>query len=281
MKTTQKIHLVIIDPQNDFMDRVDGIVGFIPALPVPGATADMQRLAAFIAGNGEKLEDIHVTMDSHQVIDISHPMWWKDAKGNPPPPFTQIIADDVEAGIWTTRDPGVRTRSLQYLRTLEQNKKKRHTVWTEHCIIGTPGHAIQADLMKALLDWQRNEYAMLDVVTKGTNPYTEHYGGLMAEVEDPTDPTTLLNTKLLETLEKADVVLVAGEALSHCVMETVNQIIDNIGTQHLSKIHIMTDCSSSIAAIPNVIDFPALTAAWIKDIQKKGVQLTTSTTFFN
>ena len=70
MKST-KVHLVIIDPQNDFMDSPQS------ALPVAGANADMDRLAEFIRTNGKKLEDIHVTLDSHQVVDIAHPAWWR------------------------------------------------------------------------------------------------------------------------------------------------------------------------------------------------------------
>lgn len=252
-----------------------------PALPVPGATEDMKRLAVFVKKHGDRLEDIHVTMDSHQEIDVAHPVWYKNSKGETPQPFSVISVSDFEQGIWTTRDPNARVRTLEYLRELERNGKKLLTVWNPHCRVGTFGHAIQADLMEALLEWQIKEYAMVDFVTKGTNPYTEHYGALMAEVPDPTDPTTQLNTDLLDTLQKADVILIAGEALSHCVMETLNQIMDNIGNDHLKKIQILTDCTSSIPAIPGVIDFPALSQAWLKDIQTKGVQLTTSTTFFN
>lgn len=62
-----KVHLVIIDPQIDFMDSKGS------ALPVPGANADMNRLAAMIGRVGNKLEDIHVTLDSHRIIDIAHP----------------------------------------------------------------------------------------------------------------------------------------------------------------------------------------------------------------
>ncbi len=274
MKKSQKIHLVVIDPQNDFMDAKGS------ALPVPGATEDMKRLALFISNYGDRLEDIHVTMDSHQVVDIAHPAWWRNSKGESPAPFTIINADDIESGIWTPRDPNARVRSLDYVRKLETGGKKMLCIWPPHCLIGTVGHSVQKDLVDVLLAWQEKEYAMVDFVTKGTNPYTEHYGGLMAEVPDPTDPTSQLNTKLLETLQKADIILIAGEALSHCVMETLNQITDNIGTDHLKKIQILTDCSSPVGAIPGV-DFPAIAAQWLKDIQKKGVQCTTTTTFFN
>ena len=59
----EKAHLLLIDPQNDFMD-IQGAT-----LPVTGANDDMKRVAAFIDRLGSKLFDIHVTLDSHHVCD--------------------------------------------------------------------------------------------------------------------------------------------------------------------------------------------------------------------
>jgi len=280
MKST-KVHLVIIDPQNDFMDSPNS------ALPVAGANADMDRLAEFIKTNGRKLEDIHVTLDSHQEIDIAHPAWWRKADGSMVSPFTLIKADDIEAGIYTPRDQRQYKRSLEYARQLEKNGKYMLFIWPAHCRIGTWGHGVQPNLMNALTEWCVSEHAMVDFVTKGTNPFTEHYGGLQAEVPDATDSSTQLNTKLLSILQQADVILIAGEALSHCVKETINQIADNIGDEHIKKIQILTDATSPVAAAKdaqgNLLspDFPAIAQEWLRDIQKRGVQLTTTTTFFN
>ena len=113
------------------------------------------------------------------------------------------------------------------------------------------------------------------------SPYTEHYGGLLAEVPDSQDPSTQLNTHLLQTLQEADIILIAGEALSHCVKETLDQIADNIGPEHVKKIQILTDCTSPVPAAPGGPDFPVIAQQWLKDIQKRGVQLTTTTSFFN
>lgn len=274
VKKGQVIHLVCIDPQGDFMDLKGS------ALPVPGANADMDRLAEFIRKYGNKLEDIHVTMDSHQEIAIFHPAWWIDANGKNPDIFTLIMADDVKAGIWKTRDRQQFNRSLAYVEELEKTSKNRLCIWPPHCRIGTAGHSIQTNLMAALSEWQKKEYAMVDFVTKGTNPYTEHYGALQAEVPDAKDPQSQLNTRLLETLADADVILIAGEALSHCVKETLTQIVENIGSEHVKKIKILMDCTSCIPALPSV-DFPAITEAWLKEMKALGVETTTSTTFFS
>ena len=271
---TKKIHLVVIDPQNDFMDLPQS------KLAVAGANADMDRLATFVRTHGKRLEEIHVTLDSHQVVDIAHPAWWRDAQGKQVQPFTLIKADDIRAGIYVPRDPGQLKRSLAYAEALEKTGKYFLFIWPEHCLIGTWGHGIQENLANALNEWQRDEYAMVDYVTKGSNPFTEHYGGLMAEVPDPNDPSTQLNTGLINTLQTADIILIAGEALSHCVMATINQIADNIGEDHIGKMVILTDATSPVAQAPGGPDFPKMAADWLVDIQKRGVQVSTTTNFF-
>ena len=77
---TRTVHLLAIDPQNDFCDLPaawhsrDPHSGAVtaPALPVPGAHADMQRLAAFIRAQGAGIDHITVTLDSHQRYDVGH-----------------------------------------------------------------------------------------------------------------------------------------------------------------------------------------------------------------
>jgi nicotinamidase-related amidase len=62
---TVNIQAVIVDPQNDFCDSKG-------TLYVNGGEKDMTRLAKMIERIGGKLDDIHITMDSHRLIDISH-----------------------------------------------------------------------------------------------------------------------------------------------------------------------------------------------------------------
>jgi nicotinamidase-related amidase len=273
-----KIHLVIIDPQNDFMDLPKS------KLPVSGANADMNRLAEFVRTNGSKLSDIHVTLDSHQQVHIANPIWWVNpVTGKNPDPFTQVTSSDITAGIWTTRDPNPKTRKrcFDYVEALEKNKKKVLTIWNPHCQIGTWGHSVQENLSDALADWQVNRFKEIDFVTKGSNPWTEHYGALMAEVPDSDDDTTSLNSKFIEVLATADIILIAGEALSHCVMETLNQIVDNIGDEHIKKIQILTDATSSIGHYAPGPDFPAISKLWLEDMKSRGVQTTTTDMFFS
>ncbi|MCX6744865.1 MAG: hypothetical protein NTX82_05055 [Candidatus Parcubacteria bacterium] len=268
-----KIHLLIIDPQNDFMD-IDGA-----ALPVTGAKDDMVKLAGLINRVGRKLADIHVTLDSHRLIDIAHPLWWVDQNGNNPAPFTIINVDDVANRIWVPRNPKFYDRCLAYVRELKRKDKNVLCVWPPHCLIGTPGGNVYPELNDALRLWEAKEYADVDFVTKGSNPWTEHYGAMEAEVPDPEDPSTQLNTNFLNMLETADIVAIAGEALSHCVKSTVTQIADNIGEEHIKKFQILTDCTSPVGAVPGGPDFPAIAQQWLREIEKRGMTLTTSDDF--
>lgn len=194
-------------------------------------------------------------------------------------PFTIISADDVANGIWMPRNPQFRERSLAYVKALAQSGKYPLCIWPPHCLIGTWGHNVQTDLNDALQQWSGKEFAVVDYVTKGSNPWTEHYGALMAEVPDPEDPTTMINRDFLDMLQQADIVAVAGEALSHCVKETVTQIAENIGEEHIKKFVILTDCTSPVGAVPNGPDFPAIAQGWLKEMEQKGMQLMAADAF--
>ena len=256
------IHLLIIDPQNDFCSA-DG------SLSVTGADEDMKRLSSFIEANGKKM-DIHVTMDTHHLFDIAHPIFWMDGDGNEPKPFTIITEDDVKDGKWRAKNPVFQKTALEYVQKLTANDRYPLCIWPPHCLIGTPGHNIFEDVMEALLNWE-GSFGTVDYVTKGSNMFTEHYSAVMADVEDSADPTTALNTRLIDILEKADMVFVAGEASSHCVANTMTDIIDNFGEDSAKKVTLLTDCMSPVPG------FEALADNFFDDMKKRGVKLEKST----
>ncbi len=294
-----KAHLLIIDPQNDFMDILAGKndhVGFtvhLPdgadlnfrsGLPVTGALDDAKRTASLIDRIGTKLQKIHVTLDSHHPVDIGHPVFWMDANGKMPAPMTLITADAIEDGTWTTRIPSLRDYALKYARSLEAAGKFQIMAWSLHCLIGTWGHNVQEDLAKALDRWSVARVRNVDYVTKGTNVLTEHYGALLAEVPVANDPSTQLNGRFLQMLQEADIIAVAGEASSHCVKATVEQVAEHIGEEHIKKFHILTDCMSPVPAItaPDgtvIVDFPAIAEQFQQDMAARGMTLTTSAEF--
>lgn len=255
----EKLHLVIIDPQRDFCDPAG-------ALAVQGADQDMKRLAALIDRIGPRLFDIHCTLDTHHFFDISHPVFWVDSFGNHPAPFTIITRADVENGAWRTTNPGFQDHGLKYVGKLEANKRYPLCIWPPHCLIGSVGHGVDPRLMDAFLTWEKEQIGMVDFVTKGSNFRTEHYSAVKADVPDPDDPTTMLNMRLIRALEQADMILLAGEASSHCLKFTVEDIADTFDEKHVRKMILITDCCSPVTG------FETQAEEFIEQMRKRGMQ---------
>lgn len=263
-----RTQLLIIDPQNDFCD-VPGA-----SLPVQGANADLDRLAALVDRYGAQLDAIHVTLDSHNPLHIAHPVWWRNAAGAAPAPFTVISEADITSGRWRAHDPAQQAHSAAYVAALAQRGRYQLVVWPEHCLIGGWGHNVQARLFEALGNWGRSQRKAPHFLPKGSNPGTEHYSAIAAEVPDPDDPTTLPNQPLLARLAEADTIVVAGQALSHCVASTVRDLADHLGPEGVSKLLLLTDCSSPVPG------FEALGQAFVKELSQRGMRLADSRTLF-
>ena len=260
------VQLLVIDPQNDFCDPGG-------ALSVPGAEADMDRLAVLVHRLRDRLTDVHVTLDSHRRVDISHPLWFRDSDGGHPAPFTVITAAELRAGRWTTTHPGAWDRTVAYLDALEAGGRYPHVVWPEHCLIGTEGHAVHPLLMESLAEWE-SRFALVDFVTKGSNPWTEHFSAVQAEVPDPEDPSTQVNATLVRTLEEADVILLAGEASSHCLANTVRDIAAQFSDPTwVRKLVLLEDATSPVPGFePYATDF-------LRDMTALGMSTTTTDRF--
>jgi nicotinamidase-related amidase len=264
---SKRIELLIIDPQVDFCDPKLG------ALYVPGAEHDMSRLAGMVRRLKSRLDDIHVTLDSHHFIHIAHPIFWKDTHGQHPAVFSGITRADVEQGVWTPTVPGMYRRALDYVRRLEQNGRYGLTIWPPHCLIGSHGHIVFPELFTALTEWEQR-FAVVDYVTKGSNILTEHYSAVQADVPDPADASTQINARLIRTLENADVIAIAGEARTHCVANTVRDIANNFGDDSfISKLVLLTDASSDIPG------FESHAQSFLAEMTGRGMQLSTTPEF--
>jgi nicotinamidase-related amidase len=258
---------LIIDPQRDFCDAVTG------SLYVPGAESDMVRLAAMLTRLASSIDAIHVTLDSHHAVDIAHPIWWRDPDGQQPAPFTIITASDLASGRWTTSQPESLARSRDYVESLERHGRYPLCIWPYHCLIGTSGHSVAFPLAEALTTWERDRMTPVDYVWKGANIWTENYSAIRADVPDPTDPATQTNTALLDSLETADLIFVAGEAGSHCVANTVRDIADVRGDTLLRKMVLLTD------AVSPVTGFESLQADFLAQMTERGLRTSTTVEF--
>lgn len=275
----RRIHLVIVDPQNDFCDLPadhcpalpGGGAGFrAPALAVAGAHADMLRLSALIAEGGDGLTEISVTLDSHHHVDIAHPTFWLADGGAGVAPFTRIRAADVRTGRYAPRDGTALPRVLAYLEALEAAGRYVHMVWPVHCEIGTWGHNVHEDVRRAYNRWEEKYGRIVAKVIKGTNPWTEHYSVIQAEVPVADDASTQLNTAFVERIRQADRVLFGGEAASHCVRATVEHLVGILPASEAGKLVLLTDCMSPVTG------FAGQCEAFIDAVRGRGVRIARS-----
>jgi len=270
----KNLHLLVIDPQNDFCDLPHDYLGYdsqkqeklFPALAVPGAHADMQRVAHLIKSGAAGLSAISVTLDSHHHYDIAHPGFWIRAGQQAVSPLTVITAQAVRNADYLPRNINALPRVLAYLDALEKNARYQLMVWPVHCEIGSWGHNVHADVRHAYNSWEKMHCKIVQKIYKGSNPWTEHYSAIMAEVPDDSDPETQINHQLIQTLSDADSVYIAGLASSHCVKATTEHVVEHFAAASLSKLILLTDCMSPVSG------FEVVHGQFINDMRARGVQ---------
>ena len=137
------VAVLLIDPQVDFHPG--------GSLAIETANDDSDRLAKLIRENPSAITQITVTLDTHQRLHIANPQFWRSGTGDgaPPAPFTIIEAADLEAGTWKTARAEHAEWALSYARALDAGGRFKICVWPEHCLIGTPGHAVVPQINEA------------------------------------------------------------------------------------------------------------------------------------
>lgn len=239
MEKLMNVHLLIIDPQNDFC---------LPSgnLSIPNADNDMVTLAQFVEKNRDKINDISLTLDSHHYYDISHPSFWFNPETcDRPEPFTIITSQDLKDGKWKTSDEDFEDFAMAYVSKLEDNEKYPLCIWPPHCLIGTEGHNVFSILQEKLQTWEVANKQVVNYINKGVNPYTEHYSAVKAEIPLVEDQSTTTNTRLVSELNEADIILLSGQASSHCVANTYYDLINYLPTL-APRIHILKDTMSPV-----------------------------------
>ena len=259
----KRIHLLIIDPQIDFCDP-NG------ALYVHGADADMKRLSGFIRRMIGRLTSIQVTLDSHHLVDVAHPPFWRTADGEHPEPFTVVQVSDVTSGRLNPTQYQMRSRMIDYVKTLERNGRYQLCIWPPHCLIGSTGAAVYPEVLDALGAWETTWVKPVDFSMKGTNIYTEHYSAIQAEVPDSADMSTVSNMRIINAVKNSDEVLVAGEAGSHCLANTVRDLTRYID---VDKLVLLEDATSPVQG------FEDLYTAFRDEMAAKGMRVSTTTDY--
>jgi nicotinamidase-related amidase len=194
--------------------------------------------------------------------------------------ITIITAQDVRNGVWMPANPHwlKHTRNdfgaLDYVEALEKNGKYPLCIWPPHCLVGSWGHAVYPPLFEALCEWEAKEFGSVNYVTKGSNYHTEHYSPFTADVPDPNDHTTSLNTDILDAIIRGDIILLAGEAGSHSLANAGRDADTYFAdASFVKKLTLLTDATSPVPGFENLQD------QFIKDMTAKGMQLAKTTDF--
>ena len=265
----EKVAVVLVDYQHDFVDPTG-------TLHVPGSQQDIARFLGWFYANAHKISSIYASLDTHLPFQIFFSSWWKDPQtGEHPQPYTTITVDDVTNMKWA---PVIQPSwSVRYVHQLQQKARKDLMIWPYHTMEGTLGHMLAAPLCEAIAWHSAARNTQPTYVEKGRTMRTEYYGIFGAEIPDPEDPESGLNVTLLDAVMKHDRVYVAGEAKSHCVLETERQLVGRFGKQPelLKRLHFLNDCTSSVQH--PVIDFDALAEVELAAMARQGVQMALST----
>jgi len=263
----RRVCLVAVDVQNTFC--IPGGELFVAGRSGVAAVEDNRRLCEFIYRNLHTITRIVPTMDTHRLMPIFHALHLVDAEGRHPAPFTLVSVADVDTGRWRFNERiapslGITAESGQahldhYVRSLAASGKYELTVWPYHAMLGGIGHALVSSVEEAIFFHSVARLSQPDFEVKGDNPFTEHYSVLGPEVTTGPNGRTIAarNERLIQALLDYDAVIIAGQAKSHCVAWTINDLLRSIDERDRSlaqKVYLLEDCTSPVV-IPDVIDY--------------------------
>ena len=284
-----RIFLVAIDVQNSFC--IPEFELFVGGRSGSGAIDDNRRLCGFIYRNLDVINQIAPTMDTHQPIQIFHSIFLVNAEGEHPAPLTLISEEEIKEGLWRINpklcyslqiDEAYGQRYLQhYINTLRKGGKYDLTIWPYHAMLGGIGHALVSSIEEAVFFHSIARHCQPNFQIKGDNPLTEHYSVLGPEVvEDPDGKQILVrNAGFVEHLLQFDAIVIAGQAKSHCVAWTIDDLLKGLRAQDkrlVEKVYLLEDCTSPIV-IPGAMDYTDQANAAFQRFAEAGMHVVRST----
>ena len=287
----RRVGLLLIDVQNTFC--IPTFELFVAGKSGNAAVEDNQRLCEFIYRNLSLITEITATMDTHTAMQIFHPIFWVNQDGEHPTPAATIInLEDVVRGVWKVNPSIVNSiaegdyialenYALHYVKKLSQDGKYPLTIWPYHSLLGGIGHALVSGVEEALFFHNLVRYSQTNFEMKGSNPLTENYSVLRPEVLEDAQGKTIAqkNSFLLKKLLKFDMLVITGQAKSHCLAWTIDDLLGEIlrvNPQLATKIYLLADCTSPVV-VPGVIDFTEQANAAFQRFATAGIKIIQST----
>lgn len=286
-----KTWLMLVDVQNTFC--MPGFELFVAGRSGTGAVDDNRRLCKFIYRNLGLITRITATMDTHNAMQIFHAIFLVDENGEHPAPYTNVHAEEVRTGKWKFNpalaanfDISVadgQARLQHYVDQLEEVDKYSLTIWPYHAMLGGIGHALVSSVEEALFFHSIARLSQSEFEIKGDRTFTEHYSVIGPEVEKGPQGETLgeHNSRFVETLKDVDRLVIAGQAKSHCVAWTIDDLLTDlrkVDPALAQKIYLLEDCTSPVV-VPGG-DFTEQADAAYSRFAEAGMHLVKSTDDF-
>jgi nicotinamidase-related amidase len=284
-----KICLLLVDVQNTFC--IPGFELFVGGRSGTGAVDDNRRLCEFIYRNLRFITEICPTLDTHLATQIFHAIFLINDKGEHPAPYTLISVDDIQTGKWKfnpaiaatlhTDAASGQEHLLHYVQQLKKGGKYELTIWPYHAMLGGIGHALVSALEEAIFFHSMARTSQPDFQVKGNNAWTENYSVLRPEVLEGVYGQIIAqrNIQLIKKLMSFDAVIIAGQAKSHCVAWTIDDLLQALGPQGqelAQKVYLLEDCTSPVV-VPGVIDYTDQADAAFRRFAEAGMHLVRST----
>ena len=289
-----KVHMLLVDLQRDFCFPQGTL--YVGGRSGRGAIDDSDRTARFIYRNLGRITDVTCTLDTHYPFQIFSPAFWLDEQDRPPAAHQRIAVADLLSGrvrpnpavaAWVSDgDYGWLSRQVEYYcRTLAEQGKYTLYLWPPHCVLGSSGHALVGVIHEARLFHAYARVSRAAIELKGDLPLTEHYSIIGPEVLTRFDglPLADKNIDFMRILAASDAVVIAGQAASHCVRSTIEDLLE-LGEQLARKVYILRDCMSAVA-VPDPVrpgeflfDFTPQAEAALQRFAEAGMHVVESTT---
>ncbi len=76
-----------------------------------------------------------------------------------------------------------------------------------------------------------------------------------------------------------DILLLAGEARSHCLAKTAWDIANNFGEENIKKMVLLQDATTDVPDPPGTTIFTDIGEQFVSDMMARGMQISTTTEF--
>jgi nicotinamidase-related amidase len=286
---TFRFCLVLVDVQNTFC--LPDFELFVAGRSGTGALDDNRRLCRFVYSNLDAITQIVPTLDTHQAVQIFHAVYLVDEEGRHPDPYALVSSADVAQGRWRVNEAAceslgidseyAKRHLLQYTRSLERGGKYSLTIWPYHAMLGGIGHALVSAVEEAVFFHALARRSQPNFQVKGSIPLTEHYSVLGPEVRDGPDgePIAAWNEELVEQLLEFDAVAIAGQAKSHCVAWTIDDLLSAGSERELElapRVYLLEDCTSPVV-VAGAVDYTEAADAAFERFADAGMHVVRST----